>query len=81
MFATMTLLADVSSVAELSEWGEYGATYTVLWDVDNESSISYQVLDRPMFMVLDTDMTILLRMSNRAGQQEAEELIDKLLAD
>ena len=42
---------------------------------------TYNVVDRPMFVVVDSDMTIRLRMSNGAGKMEAEDLIEKLLAE
>ena len=80
-FATMTVLADVSQIEDLAVWGDFGATYTVLWDVENEMTGIYDVVDRPMFVVVDRDMTIAKRMSNGAGLAESEELVEKLLAD
>ena len=77
----MTVLADVPQADDLSDWEDLGATYTVLWDVGNKMTQAYNVVDRPMFVVVDSDMTIRLRMSNGAGKMEAEELIEKLLAE
>ena len=77
----MTLLADVPQASDLAEWETYGATYTVLWDVSNNTTVAYNVLDRPMFVVVDSNMTIRLRMSNAAGKEEAIELMEELLAD
>ncbi len=70
----MTVLADAAKLSEVE-----GATYTVLWDVDNATTQAYDVVDRPMFVVIDADMTIRLRASNGAGMHEAEELITELL--
>lgn len=77
----MTVLADVTQADDLSEWGDLGATYTVLWDVGNETTLTYDVVDRPMFVVVDSDMTIRLRRSNGGGKREAESLIEELLSE
>ena len=77
----MTVLDNAKAAEDLLEWETLGATYTVLWDVGNEITNLYNVVDRPMFVVVDSDMTILKRMSNGAGQMESEELIEKLLAE
>ncbi len=78
-FATMTVLAEVEQTEDLDDWADLGASYTVLWDVDDLTTQAYDVTDRPMFVVVDTDMTILLRASNSSGLRQAEELVESLL--
>ena len=77
----MTVLAGVSKTEDLGLWADLGATYPVLWDVGDAVTGEYDVRDRPMFMVIDRDMTILMRRSNEQGQILSEELVEKLLAD
>ena len=79
-FTTMTVLAGVKKTEDLDEWAEFGANYTVLWDTDNTITQAYDVMDRPMFVVVDRDMTILFRRSNEVGLSQAEDLVETLLA-
>lgn len=79
-FMTMTVLADVKKTEDLDEWAGFGATYTVLWDTDNTITQAYDVMDRPMFMVVGRDMNVLYRRSNAGGLAQAEELVETLLA-
>ncbi|MFT5686072.1 MAG: hypothetical protein ACI8RZ_007027 [Myxococcota bacterium] len=77
---TMTVLAEVQKTEDLEAWGDFGATYTVLWDTDDTITQAYDVVDRPMFVVVDRDMTIKLRRSNEGGMIQAEALVETLLA-
>ncbi|MDG1478890.1 MAG: hypothetical protein P8R54_04830 [Myxococcota bacterium] len=79
-FMTMTVLAEVQKTEDLDEWADFGATYTVLWDTDDTITQAYDVVDRPMFMVIGRDMTILFRRSNAGGLAQAEELVETLLS-
>ena len=78
-FTTMTVLAGAGALEDLDDWLGLGATYTVLWDEGNAVTGTYGVTNRPMFVVVDRDMTILLRESNEEGHAAAEELVHSLL--
>lgn len=76
----MTVLADVNNASQFAEWQKLGATYTLLWDKGNIYTTDvYNLTNRPMFVVIDRDMTIQYRGSDGPGLREAEAVALKLL--
>lgn len=78
---SLTVLADADGLEDLQSWRQdLGASYTVLWDVDDAYTQSvYGVRDRPQFLVLDRDHTIVLRELGADGLILAEEAALTLL--
>ena len=75
-----TVLAGASTPAEAKEWQGLGATSTVLLDGGSMVYNQFNVTDRPMFMVIDTDMNIVHRESNALGLMQADGVLEKLLS-
>ena len=75
----MTVLADATSIADLNDWVDLGASYTVLQDTGNIETSNWNVTDRPMFVVLDENLIIQFRASNESGLNGAESTATTLL--
>jgi hypothetical protein len=77
----MTVLAEVTDAEQLTFWENLGATYTILWDVDNQYTKEvYMVTTRPLFVVIDQDMTIRYRGSGASGLEAADAVAVDLLS-
>ena len=78
----MTVLAEVKDAKQFALWRDLGATYTLLWDEgDAYTNDVYVVTDRPLFLVIDRDMTIRYRGSNAEGMLAADAMAVKLLSE